>query len=164
MASLATIGTVLTIGSAVVGAGAAVYGAYNSYQQGVAQKAELERQARVDERSAKGEYAAAQREAEQRRREGKLIMSRQQAIAAASGAGSGSDDPTIMKIMSETGALSEYGATTAMYSGADRADAYLNSAMAKRASGQSNFMGGILRAAGSLAGGVGTVANHFAHN
>jgi hypothetical protein len=159
VAELATIATVLTIGSAVVGAGAAVYGAYNSYEQGVAQREEMERQARIDERSAKGEYAAGQRDAEQRRREGRLIMSRQQALAAASGAGAGADDPTIMRIMSETGELSEYGATTTMYAAADRRDAYLSSATARRASGESNFMGGLLRAGGSLAGGIGNLAN-----
>lgn len=159
MASLATIATVATIGSAVIGAGTAIYGAYNSYQQGVAQQAEYERQARVDELHGKNEFAAAQRDAEMRRLEGHLIMSRQQAYAAASGLGSGADDPTILKIMSETGARAELGARSVMYQGEARRDDYLSSATAKRASGASNYMGGIMRAVGTLAGGIGQLAD-----
>lgn len=158
MATLATIGTVLTVGSAVIGAGAAVYGAYNSYQAGVAAQAEYERQAGVDELSGKMEFAASQREAELRRLEGGLIMSRQQAYAAASGAGSGVDDPTILKIMSDTGANADMNARSVMSQGEARRDDYLNAAKAKRASGSSNFLGGILRATGALADGVGNLA------
>lgn len=158
MATLATIGTVLTIGSAVIGAGAAVYGAYNSYQSGVAAQEEYDRQAGVDELHGKNERAAAQRDAELRKLEGKLIMSRQQAYAAASGAGSGVDDPTILKIMTDTGANADLGARSVMYQGASRQDDYLSAATAKRASGRSNFLGGILRATGALADGVGNLA------
>jgi len=155
MASLATIAAVVGIAGTAVSAGAAVYSAYNTYQQGVAQKQEFDRQAAVDEAHGRAEGAAAQRDAEQRRREGRLIMSRQQAIAAASGAGSGSDAPTIEKIMSDTGRLAETGAQSIMYQGEARRDDYFNSASARRTSGQNNFFGSILRSVGTLAGGIG---------
>jgi hypothetical protein len=159
MAALATIGSILTIGSAVVGAGASIYSAYNSFEQGKAMQAEAERQALVDEQSGKSEYAASQREAELRRLEGKLIMSRQQAYAAASGAGSGADDPTIMTLMSETGSNAELGARVALYQGASREADYFNSAQARRISGRNNFVGKMLEGFGSLAGGVGRLAD-----
>lgn len=159
MAELATIGTALTIASTVIGAGATVYSAYSSYQQGQALQAEADRQARVDEAAGKGEFAASQREAELRRIEGNLIMSRQQAYAAASGAGAGNDDPTILKIMSDTGANAELGARSVIYGGQSRQDDYINSARTRRISGQNNFLGGVLRAVGTLAGGVGRLSD-----
>ncbi len=159
MASLATIGTALTVGSAVVGAGAAVYGAYQQVEQGKAIRAEADRQAMMDELHGKNEYAASLREADLRRIEGKLIMSRQQAYAAASGAGAGADDPTLLKIMSETGANAEYGARSVMYGGEGRRDDYLNSATSRRISGRNNFMGSLLSATGTLAGGIGRLAD-----
>jgi len=155
MAALAGLGTALTIGSAVIGAGASVISAYSTYQQGQAQQQELERQARIDEASGTAEFAASQREADQRRLEGQLIMSRQLAYAAASGAGSGVDDPTITKILSDTGEMARRGSDAALYQGMRRRDDYLSEATAKRATGQNNFFGAMLRSFGTLAGGVG---------
>lgn len=159
MAALATLGTALTIGSAVVGAGASVISAYSSYSQGQAQQAEFERQAKVDELTGKNEYAASQRDAEQRKLEGQLVQSRQQAYAAASGAGSGSDDPTILKIMSDTGERTRVAVESTLYGGQQSRDAYDASASARRRSGQASFLGGVLDAVGTLAGGVGHLAD-----
>lgn len=159
MASLATIGTVLTVGSAVVGAGASVYSAVSSFQQGQAIQAEAERQALVDEQAGKSEFAASQRDAELRRLEGRLIMSRQQAYAAASGAGAGADDPTILQIMGKTGANAELGARVATYGGESRQADYFNVAQARRISGRNNFVGKMLEGIGTLAGGVGRLAD-----
>lgn len=158
MAALATVATVATIGAAVVGAGASVISAYSTYQQGEAQKAELNRQAAIDEKSGTAEFAASQREAEQRRLEGQLVMSRAQAYAAASGAGAGSDDPTISKILSDTGERAKFGSDSVLYQGQARRDDYFAEAAAKRTTGQNNFFGSILRSAGTLLGGVGHLA------
>lgn len=148
MASLATLATVATIGSAVIGAGAAVYGGYQSKQA-------AEAAARQDIRAGKNEFAAAQRIAQQRRLEGALILSRQQAVAAASGAGSASDAPTITKVMAETDARYRYGAESELYAGRERQYDYYDSARARRETGQYNFLGGILRGIGRSFEGVG---------
>lgn len=148
MASLATIAAVATIGSAVIGAGAAVYQGYQSNQAQILA-------AQQEEKAGKQEFAAAQREADDRRLEGKLIMSKALAAAAASGGGAGFDAPTITKILTDTGQRAEYGAQSAMYQGAARRDDYFNSASSRRSTGQFNFFGGLLKATGTLAGGVG---------
>lgn len=152
MASLATIASVATIGAAVVGTGAAIYG-------GMAQKDAAEIAARQEILAGKNEFAAAQRSAEERRYEGAIISSRQQAIAAASGAGAGDDAPTIAKIMSETAARTQYGVDSEIYAGMSRRDDYFNSARARRQTGQYNFFGGILSGIGRGLGGVGDWAS-----
>lgn len=148
MASLTTLATVATIGSAVIGTGAAIYGGYQSQQA-------AETAARQEILAGKNEFAAAQRNAEERRLEGALISSKQQAMAAASGAGAGSDAPTIMKIMSETAARAQYGVDSEIYVGEQRRDDYFNSARARRETGRYNFMGGILSGVGKGLGGIG---------
>jgi hypothetical protein len=155
LAGLAGLGTALTIGAAVVGAGASVYSAYETVQQGKAAQAEYNRQAAVDELAGKNEYAASQREAEQKRLEGQLVMSRTMAYAAASGAGAGADDPTIVKILGEEGTKTKFNSDSVLYAGEGARDAYNSSAAAKRASGANNFLGSVLTATGTLAGGVG---------
>lgn len=159
MAALAGLGTALTIGSAVIGAGAAVYSAVSSVQQGQAQQAEFERQAQVDELTGKNEYAASQRVAQEKALEGQLIQSRQIAYAAASGAGTGANDPTLVKIMSDTGSRTKYAVDSTLYQGQSARDAYDSSATARRRTGQATFLGGVLDAVGTLAGGVGHLAD-----
>lgn len=150
MAGLETLALVATIGSAVIGAGSAIYS--GSVQQDMANQA-----ADQEERAGKNEFAAAQRVAQQRRLEGELILSRQQAAAAASGAGSASDAPTIAKIMSETAGRIEYGVDSEIYAGQQRMDDYNASARSRRQTGQYNFLGGILRGIGRGLEGVGDV-------
>lgn len=147
MADLATIAAVATIGSAVIGAGAAVYGGYQS-------KVANDMAAAQEIAAGKAEFAASQRDADERRLEAKLVMSRAQAIAAASGGG-GADTPTISKILTDIGERANYGVQTVLYGGQARQDSYNASASARRVTGQSNFIGGLLRGLGSLAGGVG---------
>ncbi len=151
MASLATIAAVATIGSAVVGVGSAIY-------QGNMQQQAMEQAAQQEERAGKNEFAAAQRVGDQRRLEGKLIASRQQAAAAASGAGAGSDAPTVVRILSETDARTNYGVASELYVGRERMyDAY-ESGAARRQTGQYNFIGGLLKGLGRGLDGIGDYA------
>lgn len=154
MASLATLGTI----AAVAGAGAAGISAYATIQQGQQAKEQAEIAARQEEAAGTAEYAAAQRQAEERRMEGRLVMSRQQALAAASGAGAGDDAPTIVKILSDTAARTEYGVQSELYGGLTRRDDYNRSASARRTTGENTFFGSLLRAGGTLLGGVGNYA------
>lgn len=155
MAALATIASVATIAAAAISAGGAVYEGYQSQQAN-----ELE--ARQEKKAGDLEFASSQREADQRRLEGQLIMSRQQALAAASGGGAGADAPTITKILSDTGEAADLNSRNTIFQGASRRQDYFDSASARVATGQGNFFGGILRGLGSLAGGIGRYAEQTA--
>lgn len=162
MAGLATLGTIVGIAGTVVGAGAAIYSAKETYDQGVAQQQEYDRQASVDTLVGKNEYAAAQRESEQRQLEGKLIASRAMAYAAASGGGTGGDDPTIAKILTDNGDRAAYSQASVMYNGQAMQDNYDAQASAKRISGQNSYFGAVMRSFGTLAGGIGHLAESTA--
>ncbi len=103
------------------------------------------------ETAGQAEFAASQREAQERKLEGALIESRQQAGAAASGGGAGSDAPTIVKIMTETRKRVDYGVASTMAGGRNRKQGYIDRAEATRASGNASFLGSILTGVGQVA-------------
>jgi hypothetical protein len=138
-----------TVASVVAGGAAAAASIYAGNQtRDAAYEA-----ARRDERAGRDEFAAAQREAQERKLEGELILSRQQAIAAASGAGAGSDAPTIVRLMTETAKRSRYGMETAMYQGRSRRQTYFDSAESRRKTGDASFLGSIFTGIGQFAEG-----------
>lgn len=154
MAELAAIALGLTAVSSVVGAGASIYSGIKANEAGQAQaKALLVK--------GKEEYAASQREALEARLQGKLLQSRQQAIAAASGGGAGVDAPSIVKLMSATGERTEYARKIAMHGGEIKKAYYTDAADSARRSGGNSLVGSILSAVGSLAGGFGTVGSQY---
>lgn len=154
MAALPAIALGLTAAAAVVGAGATIYAGMEAKKASEAEAAQLVRQG-------KDEFAAAQREALEARLQGKLLQSRQQALAAASGGGAGLDAPSIVKLMSDTGERTNYAAEVAMYQGRNRQD-YLNlSAKSTRRGGQTSLIGSFLSAAGTLAGGIGRAGGMY---
>lgn len=138
----------LLAGAALVGglasAGAAIYA--GSETNKAAQEA-----AKRSVTAGQAEFAASQREAEERKLEGALVMSRQQAAAAASGAGAGGDDPTIVRLMTETSKRATYGAESTLYGGRQRRQTYLDTADAQRASGNASFLGSIFTGIGRVA-------------
>ncbi len=150
MAALATIATVATIGSAVVGVGSAIW-------QGMESQKAQELAARQEMRAGKNEFAASQRTAQDRRLEGELIASRQLAAAAASGAGAGADAPTIVKILGDADARTKFGVQSELYAGRERQYDYYDSASTRRQTGSNNFIGGLLKGLGRGLGGVGDV-------
>lgn len=119
--------------------------------QGVAANNAAKFEAQQMDMKAKEERAASQREAAQDRKEAQLAMSRQQALAAASGGGSGVDAPTIVKLMSDTAGQGELNAQMRMYGGEQRARGLMDSAKARRMSGRASLLG-------SFAGGFGQAA------
>lgn len=168
MAALPAIAAVASIGSIIVGTGLSLASA-NREAEATRQAGELEQQnqyflAQQEEATAREDFAASQREALERRFEGELVLSRQQAAAAASGAGA--DDPTIVRLMTDTAARAEYGRSSVMYGAESRRATLFRSAAARRKSGDNSFLGGIegangawLRGMGSLAGGVGKLGD-----
>ena len=148
---MAELAVAATIGSAIFGVGSALY-------QGAMSKDAAEAAARQDIRAGKNEFFAAQQVAKQRRLEGQLVLSRQQAAAAASGAGTAGDAPTITKIMADTDARMQYGIDSEIYAGRERQYDYIESAAARRKTGQYNFIGGILKGLGRGLDGIGDYA------
>ena len=143
----------LSASQALGGLGALI-SAGGTIASGVASSNAAKYEAQQMEIKAAEERAAATREAQQKRREGELVMSRQQALAAASGAGAGTDAPTIVKLMTDTAKESEYNALTARYGGESRARGLLDSAKARRTSGRSSLMGSVIGGFGEGASGL----------
>ncbi|WP_420961046.1 hypothetical protein [Brucella sp. IR073] len=138
--TLSTIGTVASAGGTVL--------------SGVAAKRDADFVAAQEQQQAAEERAAASREAQQKRREGALVQSRQQALAAASGAGAGTDAPTIVKLMTDTAGQADYNARTVLYGGEQRARGLEASARARRRSGTASLLG-------SIGGGFGQAVKGF---
>lgn len=154
MATLATL-TTIAAGAALVGAGVSAVGQISSANQN---REIAEQQARQEEAQGRDEFAASQREMMERKLAGQLAMSRQQAIAAASGGGAGSDAPTIVRLMEKSAERDAYGRGTAVYSGMRLRDALNSSAGARRRTAQNNFTGSLYSATGTVLGGIGDFA------
>lgn len=86
--------------------------------EGEAARQAAEYKAKQQEVQAGQERAAAQRDAIEERRQGRLAMSRGLALSAAGG---GAADPTVVNLMGDLEAESEYRALAAIYGGEDRA-------------------------------------------
>lgn len=158
VAELATIGTIVSIAGTAIGTGAQIIGTNR------AARAEAEAQedyAQQEEQMGKLEFAAAQREVLERKYEGDLVMSRQQALAAASGGGASS--PSIVTLMSETAKRARYGEETAMYLGRTKRDALYKSAESRRTTGRASLMGAQIASWGLLARGVGGIGSSAAN-
>ena len=138
MAELAVIGSIIQGVGAIAG--------------GVAANNAAQEEARQMDERGREEFAASQREAQERRREGRVVNSRAQAVAAASGAGA--DAPTIVRLMSDTAGQAEYNAQSDTYGGRQRRAGLRDNARARRAEGQASLLGSFFDAAGSFAGGA----------
>lgn len=137
MAELAMIGSLISAGGSIV--------------QGISANNAAKTEAAQMEERGKEDFAASQREAEDKRREGRIVNSRQQALAAASGAGA--DAPTIVKLMTDTAGQAEYNAQTSMFGGLQRKKGMNDSANARRAEGRAALVGSVFDAAGTALGG-----------
>lgn len=159
MAFLAAIGSALGSSLSGIGTAASVVGtgvsALGAIQQGRAAQAAADYEAKQMGIKGAEERAAAGREAQMKRKEGELALSRQQALAAASGAGAGTDAPTIVKLMSDTAGQSAYNAGVVNYGGESRAQGLFDSARGRRASGKASYLGSVIGGFGQAASGLG---------
>lgn len=140
MSGFELIGALVTAGATVAG--------------GVAEKNASDFEAEQLDMKAKEEVAASQREAEQSTKEAELAMSRQQALAASSGGGAGSDAPTIVKLMSDVAGQGELNQQSTLYGGQQRAAGLIDQAKGRRASGKASLLGSSLAAFGQAAKGI----------
>lgn len=142
--------TLYLVGSGVQ-AGARVAGGLNARDAANFNAASLERQSAA-------ERAAGQRSAFERRREMELVLSKQRAIGAASGAGTG---PSLLDIIGDTAARGEYQAQGEMYTGEARARNLQDRANIARREGGNAFTGSILEAIGGIGLGAGRYGMNF---
>lgn len=152
MASLAAISTIAGIAGGVVSA-------VGTIAAGQSQKRAAERQAQQLEMRGKEERAAAQREAFDVGREKGLIQSRQQAVAAASGAGA--LDPTILDLAGDVEAEGTYRQLLHTYGGEERRKGNFAQAAGARRSGRAAATGAWLDAGGTILGGASTMFDRF---
>lgn len=100
------------------------------------------------------ERAAAQRRAIEQRRQARLVQSRQQAAAAASGAGA--SDPTVVDLMTGAEGEGEYRALLELYEGEERARGATVAANVRRFEGKQAKTASYIGAAGTILGGAST--------
>lgn len=136
-AALAIIGPIVSAAGSLVG--------------GVMANNQAKAQAEAMEIEAGQRRASAQREAEQRRKEANLVLSRQQAVAAASGGGA--TDSTVLDLMARTGGQGELNAQWAQYQGKEEGRGLENQAAMTRAAGRNALFGSFIDAGTSMLSG-----------
>ncbi len=147
MANLATIAAVVSIAGGVVSG-------IGSLQAGAAEKEGNYEAANQLEQQGRGEFAAAQRDALEAKYQSDLVISRQIAVAAASGGGA-RGTPTVMKILDETGSRAQQLEESIIYKGLDTRQRYYAAAKVKRISGDASLIGSVYSGAGYALGGIG---------
>lgn len=150
MAAIAAIATLA--GTALSAAGA--------MQSASFQKARYNYEAKVREQQADEAVAAGQRSAADRYRQGRILQSRQQAVAAA--AGGDTTDPSVIDIMSDTAAETDLAARTEMYKAENQAKGYRDAAKLARADASAASRAGTMGAISSVIGGIGQVSSMYA--
>lgn len=127
----------------IIGTGLQMMG---TIQSGKAQQAALNHEAMMKKRQGQEEFAASQRQAIEKRKEGELVMSRQRALASASGAGV--VNPSMLDIYGETGAEADYNAEIEKFGGLSRKAGLYDQAAAARAKGKAIAKGSIFEGLG----------------
>lgn len=143
--------TALAIGGSLLSAVGSVAG-------GISKKNEADAQADAAERQAGEAQAVSQREAIQRSKEAKLLISRQQAVAAASGGGAA--DPTVLKLMGDTAKQGQFNVASALYEGDATAAGLQDSAALSRWQGHQEKFAGFIDAGSTVLNGLGGFAKN----
>jgi hypothetical protein len=149
--------TAITAGATAIGAGVSAYG---TIAAGKAQQQAADYEAAQLDVQAKDEKAAAQAQALELRRNRTLALSALQARSAASGFSA--TDPTTVKLAGDIAARGAYQEAIAQYGGNSRAAGLNAQATGARLSGQAARTGSYYSAAGTIIGGVGTMADQYA--
>lgn len=150
-ANAGTISTIATVTGAAVGAGGTIYAGQEAASAANAQ-------AKAMKQKGDQEIAIAQRKALESRRQKNQAMGRAQAVAAASGGGTGD---TVSDIMTGIEARGEYNALTDMYNGqVARHDLYAEAKSTKKA-GQAAKIGSYIDAAGTAVNAAGTIYSDY---
>lgn len=140
--------------SAIFGLIGTIVSAAGTIAAGQAEKEQADYEAKQLDLKAQEEQAASQREAFEADKEKRLVVSRQQALAAASGLTA--SDPTVVDITSGTEAYGVYRSRMFRYGGEERATGLRAQAEGRRISGQAAAQGAMYSALGTVIGGFGS--------
>ena len=157
MAALATIATVV---STVAGLAGSYMQAQGTLAAGKAAQQAAEFEAKQLDIKAKEEQAAAQRDMLDQRREKELALSKLQSNAAASGFSA--TDPTALALADEIEKYGTYKEQMAMYGGESRRQGITAQAAGRRMEGKAARIGSQYSAAGTILGGISTMASKYA--
>jgi hypothetical protein len=139
-------------GLEILGLAGTALSAVGTVAGGVAAKNQAEAQAQAAERQANEVQAASQREAIQRSREAKLLISRQTALAAASGGGAA--DPSILTNAGNIAARGKFNADSALYEGSAAAAGLQDTAAVSRWQGRQEMFGSFIKAGSTTLNGL----------
>lgn len=126
---------------------------------GIAARRGADFEAQQDTVNAGQQVAASQRAAESQDLNGRLLASRAQAVAAASGGGA--TDPTVTGIIQRIAGQTAYRSALALYQGNDAARALLTRADAVRFGGREAQAAGIVNALGTTLKGAYTMYDKY---
>lgn len=158
MAALLTLGV---IGKVLAGAASAV-SAVGTIAAGSAQNASAEFQAKQLDQQAAEEKAASQREAARVKKERDFILSRQQAVAAASNLGA--LDETVQDLAGDVVQEGAFQERMVRYGGDERAKGRRMQAAAARMEGAAAKTGSYFSAGGTILGGLGSFASDYSRS
>lgn len=159
MAALATIATVV---STVAGMAGSYVSAQGTLAAGKAAEQAAKYEAAQLDIKAKEEQAAAQRDMLDQRREKELALSKLQSNAAASGFSA--TDPTALALADEIERYGTYKEQLAQYGGESRRRGIEAQAHGTRMTGAAKRAGSRSEAAGTILGGISSMASKFAGN
>jgi hypothetical protein len=136
-----------------------ILGASSQASQGIAANQAAQYNAAQSVAAGKAAVGAATRKAYNEQRQGNLVRSRAQAVAAASGGGS--LDPSVIDATGRIQAQTDYNAMSALYEGQTAQQGYNNQAALDRAEGKNAQNAGLLKAGGTLLAGGSSIFDRF---
>lgn len=142
-----------------IAAASTVVGAVGAIQQGQAQQQQAQAQALALRNQANSDAAVGQRQAIEARRQTSYLVSRGQALAAASGAGA--TDPTVMNVLGQLSGEGEYHALTSLYEGGTRAGNAISGAQADINAGDAAARAGVLKGVTTVLTGTTNIASKY---
>jgi len=150
---------VLGVISTVAGIAGTIMQVQGIKEEGREQKARYEYEQKVDAQQADEAVAASQRDAMARYREGRYLLSQQQAEIA--GSGGNLTDPSVIDIMGDTQERVALAAQTDIYKGNQQARGYDDAAKVAGYNADSAMRAARIRAAGALFSGVSSMFSRF---
>ncbi|WP_246765304.1 hypothetical protein [Aminobacter sp. SR38] len=143
----------------VLGAIGTIMSVAGTIQEGREQKARFQYEQKVAAQQADEAAAASQRDAMARYREGRQLLSQQQAAIA--GSGGNMTDPSVIDIMDDTSERVRLAADTDIYKGEQQARGYNDAAKVAGYNAESAMRAARIRAAGSLFSGMSSLFSRF---
>ena len=125
---------------------------------GASQSAALKAEAASAERKADEVLAASTRDAAQRRKEADLVLSRQQAVAAASGGMA--TDTTVLNLMADTAQEGQYQVATSLYEGKAQRAGLLDQAAIARMQAKQAMLSGFIGAGTTMLNGMSSYSKY----